>query len=76
MVLKDLIEAGFLINKEKSIFTPQSIIDFLGPELNFVEGTFNLPMSKRKAFRKEVGILPILRLAMPRKVASILRVIR
>ena len=76
MVLKDLMEAGFLIIEEKSTFTLQSIMEFLGQNLNSMEGTLNLPLSKRRASRKEVGKFLKLKLATPRKVASILGVVK
>lgn len=39
----DVVSSGFIPKKEKSMWVPCQIIEFLGIYLNFEQGTFNVP---------------------------------
>ncbi|KZS20378.1 Uncharacterized protein APZ42_012950 [Daphnia magna] len=52
-VVVELLQAlGFIINQEKSIFTPSQVIEYLGLVVSSIDLSFALPTSKAEAVKK------------------------
>ena len=76
VVLTDLDSSGLLLNMEKSVIEPVQELDHLGFHLNLKEGLLQVPAQKMKTIRKELGKLLTHSVISPRKVSSILGVVR
>ena len=71
-VLTDMDDAGLIVNKEKSILDPVQELDHLGFHLNLKEGLLQVPSSKLKMVRRELGKLCTHESISARKMAAIL----
>jgi hypothetical protein len=71
-VLTDMDDAGLIVNKEKSILDPVQELDHLGFHLNLKEGLLQVPSSKLKMVRQELGKLCTHESISARKMAAIL----
>ena len=76
IMLKDLEEAGLLVNLEKSTLVPTQQVQHLGFSINFQTGTLEVPPQKLKTIRKELGKLVTQQSMTPRKMAAILGHVR
>ena len=56
-MLKDLKDAGLVVNWEKSHTTPTHKIEHLGFEIDFSQGVLLIPSEKVKFIRKQLGKL-------------------
>ena len=76
VVLQTLIEAGLVINFKKSFLEPSQNIQHLGFTLNLQEGLLQIPKSKLTSLQKELRQFSGRLQASPRKMASVLGVLR
>jgi hypothetical protein len=53
IVHQDLLDAGFLPNYEKSIFTPTQKLDWLGLLWNLEQGVIEVPENKMEKYREQ-----------------------
>ena len=72
VVLKDLQDAGLVINFTKSLLEPVQQLEALGLELDMRKGLLLVPHHKRKGYRREAGKFLTMKVVKPRKVAAIL----
>jgi hypothetical protein len=75
-MLESLNQSGMVINKEKSILIPCQKVDHLGFSLNLKDGVLEVPKTKLKAVRKELGKVLTHTTLTCRKMAAILGSIR
>ena len=54
-VLHTLRQTGFVINADKSQFTPSQIEEFFSITIDFQAGVISTPQRKRKSHRKDLG---------------------
>ena len=53
MVVSLLSSLGFVVNKEKSVFEPTQVLEFLGFQVSSVEMSLSLPGEKIRSIKKE-----------------------
>ena len=71
-MLKELDQAGMVINHKKSQLTPTQVIDHLGFSVDLKHGVLQVPKEKLRAIQKELGKLMTHKEMSCRKVAAIL----
>ena len=75
-VLETLEASGMVVNKGKSTLVPCQSVQHLGFQINFQEGTLQVPPEKLKSVRRELGKLVTHPLLSCRKMAAILGQVR
>jgi hypothetical protein len=75
-MVQDLCSAGFKISTKKSVLEPVQVVQHLGFILNLAEGKLEVPPSKLKIIRKELGKVLMAKSLTCRKMSSILGQIR
>ena len=70
--MKLLCTLGFIINMEKSVFTPAQTIEFLGFSLDTVAMTISLPKQKLSTIQKTAGKLLRQTMVSARELAQLL----
>ena len=75
-MLQSLEDSGMVINQKKSILTPSQVVDHLGFSLNLKDGVLEVPKSKLKSVRKELGKVLTHKTLTCRKMAAILGSVR
>ena len=76
VMLRDLDDAGMMVNEKKSILQPTQKIQHLGFQINFQDGRLQLPKEKISAIRKDLGKLVKKPFVTCRKMAAILGAVR
>ena len=76
MVLKDLLEANFLINFGKSVLEPTQHLEVLGLTLDLENGFLGVPPTKKKSYRRSIGKVLTRTTMSPRHMATILGRVR
>ena len=75
-MLETLEALGMVVNKGKSTLVPCQSVQHLGFQINFSEGTLQVPPEKLKSVRRELGKLVTHPLLSCRKMAAILGQVR
>ena len=75
-MLQSLEDAGMQVNRKKSILQPSQTVDHLGFTVNLKDGLLEVPRSKLKNVRKELGKIVTHNHLSCRKMAAILGNVR
>ena len=75
-MLQSLEQAGMVVNTKKSVLIPCQRVEHLGFTLNLQDGVLEVPKSKLKSVRKELGKVLTHKALTCRKMAAILGSIR